>query len=393
MSYRNQVGHYSQRRVYGPLTQAAAYQAGRAAHDVVRWGLRRAGRGAMDYWNSESKESAPPRRKKSQSKRSTFKFKEDGVTGGRALTGRKRRRKRRKKSLRQQISAVKKLIPPMSRKTWRDFDFLIMKGDPNVNTAEVNHHTIYDISCFGPNDFEQFCGQLTKVDTNTNYDYATENSRVKFDIYYKLTCKNNMTSNAVVKYSFMVCKDDDAEEPIDDIREELLDRGYTGIPLVQAFAAKSAIRNKVPARLELDETTPWHVPVFSGVNLTRKWTVVGVKSVTMGPGDTIDMIYSKKNIVYRPEILDNENFDNLKGYSFRLVISLHGDLVHDSVNHRLIGRGDAQLDCEETRIATCKYANPKGLNEVVYTDGIDNTGIVVAEHADNMASAIEVDGN
>ena len=285
------------------------------------------------------------------------------------------------------------MIPPKSYKTFRDFKTMTLKAGTYNDTIVTNAHGLYDIEVFKPNDFEGYLQSLTKVDADTAADYTTSNSSVKFNLFYKLTCKNNMTSNAIVKYSFLLCKDDDSEDPIDDVLEELADRGYTGLPTTGGPTDATAIASYCPKRCRFGATTPYHVPVFSGINLTRKWKVLGVKNVTLGPGDSFDMIYSKNNFLYKPELLDNEAFSNLKGISVRLLVSIHGDLAHDATNHLLVGRGDAQLDAEECRVATAVYGNPKGLKEVEYSDTLTDTNFTSAVHADNFASAIEVDNH
>lgn len=376
------------RRIYGPLTRGAAYSAGLAAQRAVQYGLQRVGRRAYDYMSGEHKEA--PRSRKRYKKNAVI-FRQDGQSGGKVVKYTKPRRRKKKKSLRKQIAQVRSLIPKSSTKTFRDFETWILRAG-TLDTPQVNHHTVFDMICFDAQEYDQYLAQLTKVDADTNYDYGNENASVKMDLFYKLMVKNNMTSNAIIKYAFVACKDDDSENYVSDLREELITRGYPAVPAVSTLAVATATRSAIPDRITFTSTTPYHVPIFSGTNVTRKWNIMGVKSVILGPGDTMDMVWSKKNFVYKPEVATNEVFANHKGYTFRLVVSLMGDLIHDQANPRLIGRGDAQLDTECSRIATVRYANPKGLKEIVYSDTL-GTGITVAQHADNHASAMEADEN
>ena len=372
------------------LARAAAYYGGYASRRVVD-AVAKAAYSKVKKEFFESKESPHKPRKRKKPGASIVRM--DGVTGGKYLVGRSRRRRRRKKSLKQKVAEVRKMIPPKSYKTFRDFRTMSVKAGSNSLTPSTNNHAIYDISCFGPSDYEGYISNLTKVDDNTTADYSLSNTAVKMNLFYKLTCKNNMTSNAILKYSFLLCKDDDQENPLDDLLEELADRGYTGLPTTAGPTAATVTKSFVPYRTAFGATSPYHVPVFSGVNLRTKWKVLGVKSVRIGPGDTIDMVYKRNNFMYKPERLDNENFSNLKGYSVRLMISIHGDIAHDSTNHLLIGRGDAQLDCEECKIAKLQYSNPKALKEVEYTDTLTDENFTTAVHADNRQSAIEQDQN
>lgn len=370
------------------LARAAGYVGGYASRRVVNAIARK----VWDSVKSESKEEpAPSTRKRKKSQATVVRM--DGVTGGSYLVGKRRKGKRRKKSLRQKVAEVRKMIPPKSYKTFRDFTTMCLKAGSNSVTIQTNRHAVYDINVFSPADYESYISNLTKVDSNTTADYSSSNSSVRMNLFYKLSCKNNMTSNAIIKYSFVICTDDDVEYPVDDIIEELADRGYTGLPAVTAETAATTVASYIPRRAVFGATTPYHVPLFSGTNFTSKWKTLGVKSIIVGPGDTFDMVYKRNNFVYKPERLDNENFNNLKGYSVRLIVSMHGDLAHDGANHLLVGRGDCQLDSEECRIARIQYGNPKALKEVDYSDTLTDTNFTDARHADNTASAMEADEN
>jgi hypothetical protein len=319
-------------------------------------------------------------------RRSGVIVKVDGVSSGRKRVSRKSKRPaKKKKSLKKQVSEVRKLLPKVSRKTFRDFDMVEMA------TTGVNQRIIFDIDAFEKTYLSTYAANLTKVDDATTADYTQENTKIRMSLFYKLHCKNNMTANVDVSYCFFNCKDDDAEAVVDSMREEMLDRGYTGIATTDNRIPRSATAAIQPRQLVLTNSEYW-APTFGGGAVTRKWAQVGkVKKVTLGPGDTIDMVYSKKNFTYNQEYLDQENIKHLKGYSVRLVVVANGQLAHDAAddNKSVIGRGFFKLDCEQQRQATVVYSNPKGLNEVAYTDGYQLTNFTTPVHADNMQSAIE----
>lgn len=313
----------------------------------------------------------------------------DGTTGGRYKMQSKKKKKKsgrgkKKFSAKREISKLKANMPKYSTKTFRDFKTMVLSS-PNPN-----EHIIFDINCFDKNKYQTYAQNLTLVDSAGVANYSNENSKIKMSSYYKLMLKNNRTSNAIISYAFYVCKDDDGEGPVDKVREELVDRGYTGLPVVQGVIAASALQSEVPRRLELGALSPYHVPVFSGGALSRNWATSGVKHARLGPGDSTELVWSRKNWTYNQEAKDQEDaFTHIKGFSIRLLISIHGDLAHDNTNKGLIGRQLWQLDCEEQRQNVVRYFNPKGLNEVEYSDTLTNTNFGTPVHADNFASAVE----
>lgn len=300
----------------------------------------------------------------------------------------KSRGKRRKLSLKQEVSKLKKNLPKFSTKTFRDFKTIALTN------FVPNEHRVFSIVCFNKTILEDYVKNLTLVDSAATADYSTENTQVKMSNYYKLMVKNNRTSNAFISYAFYVCKDDDNESPADSLREELVDRGYTGLPTVSPAVGATATASETPERLVFGQgITPYHVPPFSGGALNRNWKIQGkVKTARIGPGDTLDLVWSRSDYIYKQEMKDQENaFAHIKGMSVYLLMSTHGDLTHDQVNTSLVGRGSIQLDCEEHRQTVCRYANPKGLRQVEYTDTLTNTNFNTPVHADNMASAMEID--
>lgn len=283
---------------------------------------------------------------------------------------RRRKRKKRKKSMKQIVKSLKRVIPKTSTKLFRDFEMLCMSA------SGPNQRRIYCIEGFQVPMYTNYISNLTAVDSAGTVDYSTTKTKVKMDQYAKLHCRNNSTGLVHVAYAWMICKDDDNESPLTCIREELLARGYDikNQP-IDPKSAKTATRSAIPKRFLLDATDdgifgqrPYHVPVFGGGALRRKYRQVGaVQYTTMGPGDTIDIKWSRKNYTWNQERKDEEEFTNLSGATVYLLMDLKGDLVHDDTNTCLIGYSSYQLDCEMQRSCMVRYANPKGLREVVYT--------------------------
>jgi hypothetical protein len=310
----------------------------------------------------------------------------DGTTYGSKRMLRKRSsRKGKKKSTKQLLKQLKKNIPKMSRKTFRDFTTQILPASSN------NRKVVYEIQMFRPSTFEGYIQNLTAVDSGAAVDYSTSNTSVKMDLFFKYMLKNNATANVSISYAIYQCTDDDSEGPLTKIVEELGDRGYSSLPSPTGVTAATATSSEIPSRLEFGSTSPYHVPVFGNGALVREWkNVTGMRTAKVGPGDTFDIVWSKRNFTYKPEALDQEAFTYLKGKSWVLVICCEGELSHDQTNKNLVGRATFRFDCERQQQATVKYSNPKGLNEVVYTDTIDDTNFTAATFADNQQSAIEL---
>lgn len=312
----------------------------------------------------------------------TFTYKNDGVSGQKKYV-RKRKRRRRKMSLKKKVNRMARNMPKMSTKTFRDFRTLTMSA------TTANRKKVYWINMFDHPNYESYIQNLTGVDTSSNVDYRASNTSVKMDLFYRLKCKSNITANTKIRYAILACKDDDNESPLTQIKEELEARGYT-VPAVQSAVASTATSSRVPQRITFQEGS-FHLPIFSNQQLLKNWKIVqGVKTSTIGPGDTFNCAWSKRNHIYKPETLDNEPFTYLSGQSFGVLIEFSGDISHDQTNTGKIGYGLWHIDGEEQRQAHVKYANPKGLKEVVYTDDLTATNFTVPTHADNEASAMEI---
>lgn len=363
---------------YLPYVPASIGAVGAAGYDYYKHGTM--------PWQPRKKAPKKVATKTRTKKRRRANVRPDGTSKGRYAMITKRGRKRRKKSVKSQLKALKRIIPAMSTKLFRDFNTIVL------STTSVNRQSYYDINCFDKTVLSNYAANLTAVDSAAAADYSASNSKIKMDLYFKLMMKNNMTTNAKLSYVFYVCKDDDNESPLECVLEELTDRGYTSLPSTSGPDAATATASIKPFRAEFGEGIH-HVPLFSGAALRRNWRQVGkVKTAHLGPGDTVDLVYSRKNYKYEQEYKDQENsFSHIKGMDVRLVVVCQGALAHDSSNHQKVGRSGFHFDCEQQRQCMVRYANPKGLNEVKYTDDLTSTGFSVPNHADDKASAIEGD--
>lgn len=321
--------------------------------------------------------------------------------GVQTKTIRRKKRRRgggRKKSTRKLLRQLKSSLPKFSTMTFRDFEFL------TLSTSEDLQHRIYEIDYFTKTMVETWINQLRAVDTDAaTVLYTNVNSKVKLNMYGKLTLKNNSVAPCVLKYQWVDCKDSTSKSYLDRLKEEWEDRGYTAgrIPIVNPSNAKTATSSKIPRRINLDAKDSisgandgdfYHLPVFSGAAPHNNWKPCGpAQTITIGAGDEISIKTKKKNWTY-----DKEQYDQESGVTYHnntnrhLIISVKGVLGHDETNGGLIGRGQFRLDCEWQQNAVVKYANPLGLRDVVMTQVMpDEVNFLNSVHVDEGNPTVE----
>lgn len=308
---------------------------------------------------------------------------------------RKRKPKSRLQKLEKRVAKMKGATPKWSHKTFYEHRFLTMRS-PGY---EANRRGIFCVEALTTEALENVIQNLTQVDSSATADYSTENTSVKIDRYYKLKIAAGSDSNLYIKYAFFKAVDDDNETVLQGVREDLLDRGYTGVaginpPLLpdRTTTTVSDRRCHVPQAMYPGATTPYFFGVFGRSNVARKWKQLGkVKSATIGPGDTFHCIHSDK-VTYKPEITDQEGQTYHKNWDVQLIIEVSGALGHDSTSTGLVGFSSWQMDASENTKHTATYFNPKGLREIDYTDEVDNTNITTIITADNNVSGFNDGG-
>lgn len=306
----------------------------------------------------------------------------DGTsTGTGKFKKKKKRRTKKKTSTRKLLSSLKKNLPKVSRKHYINYVTYFMSANvPNIRK-------IYEYDCKSAAAIDNHIKTLTACDSAANVDYTGSNTAVKYTWYWKLHIKNNATGNAFVRFAFYRCQDDDQEAVIDDMKEYVIDRGYSGTITRVNTTAAGATFSKQEKHLTLGDDGPFHMPSFSAHH-SKKWKQLGkVQTASIGPGDTFDVIKSGKGI-YKPEDLDNDGFSYKIG-DVHCIIDIRGELGHDDTNNNLVGYSPWHFDAEEQSKYTFVYSNPKGLNEVVYTDTITDTNFSSPVFADNVQSVVQ----
>jgi hypothetical protein len=313
----------------------------------------------------------------------------NGTSAGKAIVRKKRKgRRKQPKTLKKRIAALEKNRPPKSY--YMAKDFLPYK----LTCAATNTSRWYEIPLVDHNMIEAKIDALPKVSGSENYLTANTSVQIK-NIYQVFRMKNTTTGNIHVEYQPYICIDDDGESVLDNIREGMINRGYTFANSVQAATAASATTAQIPRRLDCASTStanevhysPWGV-----YEVSRKWKkLANVTKLIVGPGDTLEIKIPHKGFQYKPEVLDDEAFTYLKR-DMSLVIKTLGELSHQkTTNISLVGYGEHYFDCVLYRGFTVVYDSGEGLKTVEYTDSFDNTNLTDAVHVDNMASAIEED--
>lgn len=311
----------------------------------------------------------------------------DGTTSGSFTIPKKKKSKRksgkRKKSVKTQLKEVRRLIPKKSYLTTRLFEPICMA------TNSVNTRKIFNVRVWNKTDYAGWVSSLAAQDTANRSDYTSTNSNIQMSQYFKLCLKNAKTSNVKFSYAFYVCKDDDNENPVQEIREELVDRGYLNAGTIVGEAAATATQSLLPGHLNFTSPDDLHAPCFVGGALARNWKKIGkVKSATISPGSSAEIKYSRK-ITYVKEAFDQDaSFNHLRKYDVYLVIDCMGEIAHDNTNKLKVGYASWQLDCVRQQQVLVTYANARGLREVNYSDNIENTGFTTPVVADNFASEI-----
>jgi len=308
----------------------------------------------------------------------------DGTTGGSFRVGTTKKRKKRKKTLKQKVGALMANMPKHSTKLYRLFNC------QTLATAAPNTRIIFDIACFNISDYSDYAGNLTRVDDSTLIDYATEKSSLSMNQFFRYTMKNQKTGNCKVSYVFVICKDDKSTNPTDDIREDLIARGYSPSDITpQLFEAADTTSAEIPTRLDLTGDA-YHASVWGGPQFTRDWRKTSpVKSVTTGPGDTMSFAWSRNNFTWKEETIANTAATKVANYTVRLLIMLEGELAHDSTNTGRVCYSPYGFDCEFQRQALVKYYNPKGLRDIIDENSLTTTGVSNPVHADNFVSDVE----
>lgn len=371
-------------RAANTIQQAARYFLDRAKYPTLKVpggisGAIGAGAAGIGY------QAAKGAKKAKNSVKTTLRV--DGTSAGQLrVSKRKRKKAKTKKTLIKRVRALEKNSPPKSYYYVKDFI-------PYKLGCSLSNCCIwYEIPLVDHNLIEARIDALPKVSGNENYLSANTSVLIS-NIYNKFRMKNCTTSNIMVEYQPYVCIDDDNESVLDNIREGMINRGYTFATAPSAASSASATSAAFPYRQDCtsDATSnevhysPWGV-----YEVSRKWKKLNnVVKLIVGPGDTLDIVVPHANYHYKPEVLDDEPFSYIKK-DMSLIIKCLGELSHQqTTNTNLVGYATHYFDCVLFRSFTITYDWGEGLKTVEYTDQFDSTNLTTPVHVDNQQSAVE----
>lgn len=320
---------------------------------------------------------------KKRAKRATNtsgKIRSDGVLSTGSLQKKTKKKRRVKKTtIASRVKALEKNAPQFS---FKEFSYVI---PVTQSTGTTNRRIMSESILLDRARIEGFINNLGGV------DFTVDNSSVKLsNIYLEMFLVNQTTANVQLRYKWYMCKDDDNESVLDNMREGLIDRGLGFTNTVTTKVASSAVTAEVPRNLALDEAE-MEFPMYSVREVDRKWTgLSGVTKAMLGPGDSVNIVKTLKQIVYRPEDHDNEPFTYMKGYNVHLVWDIVGALGHNTVtNTNLVVHTGYRMDGKMKAKLNVKFADERGLREKEITSEFTRLNANLPIHADNKQSALE----
>lgn len=368
-------GYGAVRQVVNALMQNYRFlpHAARVARNLSVLGKRRRAAGG----------GGPP--KKPNTPLSSIKL--DGTTLGKRVVPKRRKIRRKKKTLKQRIATLEKEQPADSTKLTR-----YVKHFKFPQTSTVNYCTIFEVKMTSQSLWETI-GALNSMGGLSATDFTAENTSIAVkNLFMKCHLTNATTTNCILKYMWVRCKDDTNESYLDQYTKEAADRGLAALT-VSSEVAESGTSSAIPARIVLTNTQRDYD--FSlGIQGTQKdWLKIGkVENVTIGPGDSIDVQLSHKYFKYLPEAYDQASKTYVAGhYDYHLICLVKGDLAHDATNHGKVGYSNPACNVEAVSKFVYEYSDGKGLRQINSQNTLTSAGFTIPNHVDNFASAVEGD--
>lgn len=301
----------------------------------------------------------------------------------------------RGKSLKKRVLRLEKEAPKSSKKNINYCKLFKIPKTTNPNAVRMCEFVFTDQA------YWETIGQLNSMGGSSATDFTAEKTSITVkNGYCKMTMKNNCTTNAEVSLCWVACKDSTNNSVLTDYVQEGGFRGYTFTNTVSAEAGETAVTSAYPSNLVLDGAAGSYgaernYPKDLAFRHVRShWrNLTGWMKYIIGPGDTLTTNYKIPTFAYKPEAYDTPGSNTyIRGnYDIHLIVFIKGTLAHDDTNVNKVGFANPTLDCEARTLHTYVYSDGKGLKEVRYQNTINSTGLTAPTHADNNASAIELD--
>lgn len=363
-----------------PKGSGAGYLAG-AAKGFVSAALRQAGREAAKRAIGRDFQTPSKKRKVAKARRASGVVYPDGSsTGKRQVSKLKKRGGQKPRSLKKRIQALEKNKAPDSNYQFDEcYPF-------KINNAQPNRGIMYRVDALSPTVIESFIDSLDGVDMTAKNTTVLLNN-----IYMEAWLKNAKTGNVTLEYCWVTPKDNDGEDFLQDLAEDYADRGVTAGTIGAASPATATASILPKYMLFNDEKL--HFNKWSTNATNKAWHRTKVERVTLGPGDTIQIVKKIPKISYKPEDQDQEPFAYMRNYTYHLMIYCRPDLCHDETNVNLVGFGLFGLDGYMRTRMNAKVSDGLGLRAQEYNSTLTTTGLTVPVHVDNFASKVEIDDN
>lgn len=295
---------YVQRELMRTLGRAAAYTARRAVNYVKGGKGGNGGKGG----------------------KTTARVYREGIYSSRVVTARSRRRKRKKTSLKKEVKALKKNLPKSSVRLYQLSQRVKFVPTNNALTGSspgAGYSRMFELPVFNAVQVREAIASWNGV------DYRATNSAIKVqNIYIDVRGVNCFTANAEVEYFFVQCKDFTAIKYLDDVKDEMSDRGQALSNSVAGVGAPTSITSLYPIRLTLNPNER-ETPITVGTNhQSAHWRPLSkVKKVRVGPGDEVRMTLTPTDILYKDEVYD-DNVNYLRGIDIHLICHVKGAIAH-----------------------------------------------------------------
>lgn len=306
----------------------------------------------------------------------------DGV---KKTKGNRRRKKHRKVSLSKRIAHLEKNKSPQGRMTKKSIDPYQM-----INSVPNQEHLFVFPGLFRTVN-DTHVADLPFDTDGTTVNYTVVNSSIKVrNQYVSFEFVNQGTINITVRYAFYICQDDTSVEPLVQLKTHLDDRGMVVAAVPFGGCTPSALQAACPQILKFDGAEMMFPKLGA---MDRKWKRSGPKVVTLslGPGDSFKCSIAKKNMLYRPEVIDRTSATYYKGDSI-LMMTCKGSQQYESgdTNPNLVSLSGFAMTGMRSVSRTYIGNSLKAQNLYTHATTLDSTNVTEnAVHADNHISAKE----
>lgn len=326
----------------------------RGVNQVVKFakGLKR------KYWDSSNK----PKKKKTGGNEN-YQYVESQRTGGKMIRSTRRKVVRTKKSLKKRVKALEKAKMPNST-------YEHIYEYPWRIECPKNAHRVHQIKVTSTALMETVMAAVEFP--SGNIDLTAKNTAVKVGAYTNIRLVNAGLHKVKIRYCVVECNDNTDSTPLGAARDHLIDRGVTA-GTVQAEQIPTTSRSRLPGYWDLTTNLRMIKPIqFLTEQSSGKYKkITKVEYVTLNPGDetTFKVVFPMK--VWKPEIKDQANEPNIKGWDQYVIIDTYGEIGHSDTSDQLVGICPVKLDAVMNHKITVVAQNGLGLHNLTYTTDSD----------------------